>query len=207
MLGDILRDPHLGMPSTLFNFGPASTLGTVLSSLFQIAFSLAAFLAFFWFVWGAFQYIFAGGDKEKLGKARSRITWAIIGLVIASTSFLIAQFASAILQPKFQTPISFIKPVFAEIDISKEYAFGDIHSLGQGVDLLVKPTFTIAIIAVVIYFLIGGVKWLTSGGDKDATSSARSMITHAIIGFVLLMFAFLIFQFLFQAFGIPFSLF
>lgn len=87
--------------------------------------------------------------------------------------------------------------------IGDVFAFGWIENLGQGVGLLVAPAFSIATLAVVIYFLIGAFKWVQSGGDKEKIASARAMITHAIVGFAILMFAFLIFQFLLsRLFGI-----
>lgn len=86
--------------------------------------------------------------------------------------------------------------LLAAVDIKRDFAFGGIATLGQGVSLLVNPVFSIAALAVVIYFVIGAFKWLTSAGNKDAISGAQRMITHAIIGFIILMFAFLILQFL-----------
>lgn len=97
-------------------------------------------------------------------------------------------------------------PVYAQVNIGDQYGYGYIKSLGQGVSLLVAPTFSIATTLVVIYFLIGAFKFLTSGGDKEALASGRNMITHAIIGFVILIFAFLILQFIPQFFGFKFSL-
>jgi hypothetical protein len=90
-----------------------------------------------------------------------------------------------------------LTPVYAVVDISKEYAFGDLTNLGIGFSRLVAPGFAIAIVAVVFYFIIGGLKYLTSGGDKETISSAQKMITHAIIGFILLIFLFLAIEFLF----------
>lgn len=95
------------------------------------------------------------------------------------------------------------QPAYAAVNIGGEYGFGEVKTLGQGVGLLVTPAFSIATTAVVIYFLIGAFKYLSAGGDKEAVSGAQKMITHSIIGFVLLMFAFLIFQFLLSSlFGI-----
>lgn len=96
-----------------------------------------------------------------------------------------------------------MKEVLAAVKIEDQYAFGNIKSLGEGVNLLVAPAFSIATAAVVIYFLMGAIKFLTAGANKDDISSARAMITHAIIGFIILMFAFLILQFvLSNLFGI-----
>lgn len=184
-----------------------ATLGDVVSGMLNIAFSIAVFLAFFWLVWGAFQYMAAGGSKERLAQARARITWAIVGLLLVAVSFLVAQFLAQVLPPQKGTPILSVPTAYAVVNIDNEYGFGNIGSLGEGTSKLVAPAFSIATAVVVIYFLIGAFKFLTSGGDKETTSSARGMITHAIIGFIILMFAFLILQFIPEIFKLRFSLF
>lgn len=100
-----------------------------------------------------------------------------------------------------------MKLIAVKVDIGTEYSFGDIPSLGEGVNRLVDPTFSLATAVVIIYFLIGAFKFLTSGGDKEAVASARNMITHAIIGFIILIFVFIILQFIPQFFGLNFTLF
>lgn len=97
MIKDILTAPNFGIPN--FKYGFDTKLSTVISDLFLIVFYLAGFLAFFWLVWGAFQYIFAGGDKEKIGRARSRITWAIIGLFIVILAYSLTVLVFQILKP------------------------------------------------------------------------------------------------------------
>lgn len=82
------------------------------------------------------------------------------------------------------------------VDISKFFGFGDIPSLGEGTSRLVLPAFEISAVAVILYFLMGAFKYLTAGDNKEQLESARKMIIHAIIGFIILMFAFLILQFL-----------
>ncbi len=81
-------------------------------------------------------------------------------------------------------------------DIGSCFGFGKITSLGQLVSTLVPTIFSVAATAVVIYFLWGAFNFLKSGGNKEEVANARNMITHAIIGFIILMFAFLILQFL-----------
>lgn len=80
-------------------------LGGLISGLFTVAIFIAAFLSFIWLVWGAFQYIVAGGNKENLAKARARITWAIVGLLLTLIAFLVAQFAAQILPSSTGAPI------------------------------------------------------------------------------------------------------
>ena len=74
-------------------------IGSLISSFLNIVFYIAIFLAFYWLVWGAFQYILAQGKKEELAKARARITWALVGLIIVLSAFLIAKFALEIFPP------------------------------------------------------------------------------------------------------------
>lgn len=105
MLDQILKDPNLGIPGLGSKFGPSTRLGDILSQALSMITLLAAFLSFIWFVWGAFHYIFAGGDKEQLAKARSRMTWAIVGLFLTLLAYLIAQFVAEILKPAGGLPI------------------------------------------------------------------------------------------------------
>lgn len=73
-----------------------NNLGQVLSGVFNVIFYLAFFLMFFWMAWGVFQYIFAGGEKDKLGKARSRITWAIVGFILIAIAFVLKDYLEGI---------------------------------------------------------------------------------------------------------------
>ncbi|MDO8638583.1 MAG: hypothetical protein Q7R43_03335 [Candidatus Daviesbacteria bacterium] len=88
------------------------------------------------------------------------------------------------------------------IDLSTEYGFGWIPSLAEGTKLMMGPAFAIAAAVVVLYFIIGGVQFLLSGGDKEAIAKAQKRITHAIIGFVLLMMMFIILQFIPEFLGL-----
>ena len=76
----------------------SSNIGTILTNAFEIVVFIAGALMFFWAVWGIFQYIFAGGEKEALGKARARITWAIVGFLMVIIAYAVSQFAETIFQ-------------------------------------------------------------------------------------------------------------
>ena len=47
-------------------------LASFITPLLNIVFYIAAFLAFYYLVWGVFQYIMAQGKKEDLAKARAK---------------------------------------------------------------------------------------------------------------------------------------
>ncbi len=89
-----------------------------------------------------------------------------------------------------------MKTLLADVKIGEEFGFGNIKSLGEGTSKLVVPAFEVTAVIVVIYFLMGAFRYLKAGGNKEEVEGARQMIQHSIIGFILLMFTFLILQFL-----------
>lgn len=83
-------------------FNPQLTgVASVISAFLNIALYIGAFLAFYWLIWAAFQYIIASGKKEDLAKARERIRWALIGLVVIFAAYFIAKYASEIFPIQF----------------------------------------------------------------------------------------------------------
>ena len=75
------------------------TLGGLLSAFLNIVFYIAIFMAFYWLILSSFQYIMASGNKESLAKARERIKWTLIGLVVIFAAYFIAKFGSELLPP------------------------------------------------------------------------------------------------------------
>lgn len=47
-------------------------------------------------------------------------------------------------------------------------------------------------IALFVLLLVGGFKFITSGGDPKAVESAKSTLTHAIIGLIVILVSYLI---------------
>lgn len=73
------------------------TLGDVLSGLLVILFYVAIFIAFYFLVWAAISYVLAQGQKEQLAKARARITWTLVGLMVIIMAYFIAGYVREIL--------------------------------------------------------------------------------------------------------------
>lgn len=93
------------------------------------------------------------------------------------------------------------------VNLGERFGFGHIKSLGDGISFLVGPAFTIAGIAVLLYFLFAAYKLIFSGGDKTAVGAAKEMITHSIIGVILLLVMFFVLPFILSYFGIKIKLF
>lgn len=195
--------------------GTVPSLNLLITNSLDLVFALVGVLTFVFLLMGIIQYILAGGEKEKLGKAKSRIFAAIIGFFIVAISFAASQFIEQILQPNqgtTKTPISIetISPVYAQNvtkDFASTYDFGYLNNFGQFINMLLPLVYFIATTAVLFYTLFGALKFLTSAGDKTAVSAGKDMITHGIIGLVLLIVLFLVLQFTNQFFGFRFSFF
>jgi len=69
------------------------------------------------------------------------------------------------------------------------------------------PMFEVTAGIVIIYFLIGAFFYLKAGGEKEEIAKAREMMNHAIIGFLILMVAFFMIDYIMKAFDIDFSIF
>lgn len=57
---------------------------------------------------------------------------------------------------------------------------------------IIQFILVIAFIAAFIFLLIGGLRWITAGGDEKAVAGARGMITAALIGLVIVLVAYAI---------------
>lgn len=66
-------------------------INNLLSNIVGLFFAAGALAFIIMFVWAAVQMILSGGDKEAISKARAKITWAIIGVVLMSLSYFIFQ--------------------------------------------------------------------------------------------------------------------
>ena len=66
-----------------------AVLSGFITSAIGIIFVIGGIGVVFMVLWGAIQWIFSGGDKEGLQKAKQRITHALIGLAVLSLSFVI----------------------------------------------------------------------------------------------------------------------
>ena len=90
------------------------------------------------------------------------------------------------------------------IDIIPEGSFTSTDTWTVAGILSAVITLIMVFAGLLFFFmlLLGGIKWLTSGGDKAQTEAARNQITAALIGLVIVFAAFAILQLLEQFFGI-----
>src|SRR3989344_8340917 len=63
--------------------------------------------------------------------------------------------------------------------------FFKITNLGELISAATGALLIIAALLAFFYLILGGIQWITSGGDKAGMEAARNKITHAIVGLVI----------------------
>ncbi len=102
---------------------------------------------------------------------------------------------------------SFIPTIFAQdtdINLGPTGEFANLS--GVKVENIISAAISFALIAAAIVFflmlIIGGIRWMMSGGDKAQTESARNQVTAALVGLVIVFAAWAIANLLASFFGI-----
>ena len=67
---------------------------------------------------------------------------------------------------------------------------GDLQSSTGAVEKLISNVLVVltivSSIAFVLYFLLGGLNWITAGGDKGKIDKAKGMMTNGAIGIIII---------------------
>ncbi|HSD98923.1 MAG TPA: hypothetical protein VLB73_04490 [Patescibacteria group bacterium] len=79
----------------------------------------------------------------------------------------------------------------------------DSLSLQQLVSFALSFLLTAAVLLAFIFFLIGGLKWMLSQGDKKQVEEAQKTLTYAIVGLVITLLSFFIINLVGFAFQVP----
>lgn len=87
-------------------------------------------------------------------------------------------------------------------NLSPETPTKGLYLLGDLVVMLINIGIIIAAVVFFFIFLIGGIRWITSSGDKAQIESARNTIMNALIGLVIVLSLFAILGLVGGLFGI-----
>ena len=75
-------------------------------------------------------------------------------------------------------------------------------TIGGIVSGLIRLILVVAALVFFFILVIGGIRWIASGGDKAQTEAARNQITAALVGLVIVFAAWAIVQLINTFFGI-----
>ncbi len=92
------------------------------------------------------------------------------------------------------------------INLKPDAASGFVSLGGFTIPSIVSGLIRLSLVvaAIVFFFIlvIGGIKWIASGGDKAQTEGARSQITAALVGLVIIILAFVVIMFIQNVFKV-----
>ena len=74
-----------------------SSLGDFIQKTLTIAFAVAIIVVLAMLIWGAFEWITSGGEKDAVASARNRIINALIGLAVLAVAFALFKVAGQFL--------------------------------------------------------------------------------------------------------------
>ncbi len=89
MLSQTIENPAIG---NLGRLSPNEFLSQIISALISLGFVVGALIFMFMLLIGGIQWITSGGEKTSYEQAKSRITSALIGLVVLFSFFAILYF-------------------------------------------------------------------------------------------------------------------
>lgn len=106
--------------------------------------------------------------------------------------------------------LAYVVPAFAQgttINPCPTGQFADLcnynaGNLGQIISDAVIILLVIAVLISLFYLIWGGIRWITSGGDKAKVAEARSHIIAAVVGLVISFLAFFILTLILNIFHI-----
>lgn len=68
---------------------PVAAISNILSVGLQLVLLVAIILLLVYLLWGAFDWLVSGGEKEKIAKAQNKITNAVVGMLLVIAAFTI----------------------------------------------------------------------------------------------------------------------
>ena len=143
-----------------------SYVWTIALNVVSMIMGIVGYLAIGLVMWGGIQYMIAHGDPVKLAKGKKTITNAVIGLALVMTASIISGTVAGI-----------VSGVSGSTN-GKEFFQG-----------IFNKVFLWSGIIAVIMIIYGGIQYVTSVGNPQATSKAKSTVIYSVVGLLIVIFA------------------
>lgn len=159
-------------------FKDINNLWIVCLNILEMLIVGAMYLAGGYVVWGGFKYIKSQGESAKVSEAKMAIIQAVAGLCIALASIAIVRFVQGLMTSSGTKSGLFV------VDITDAL----LTNILNGV-------IAIAGAVAVAFVVVGALKYSSSQGDPSATAQGKEMIIYALVGMIVVVFAFAIINF------------
>ena len=120
-----------------------------------------------------------------------KISTAFLGLSLLAYSALPAFASGAVLDPCPKGSFNNLCTRF----------IGD-DAPGRIVGTVIQFLLIAAVVVALFYLIYGGIRWITSGGDKGKVDEARKHVIAAIVGLIIAFVAFFVVQIILNLFGL-----
>ena len=81
-------------------------------------------------------------------------------------------------------------------------AINNVSNIVSVIRAIIQFILVVAFVLAFVFLLIGGIRWITAGGDEKNVAAARNMITAALIGLVVVLVAFALIKLVETFFGV-----
>lgn len=98
--------------------------------------------------------------------------------------------------------VAFAQSGPGNLDVNPQDAGVKITGVGPLIESFIGGALLVAGLLVFAYLILGGIQWITSGGDKGKTEAARNKITAALIGLAIVASSYALMQVIGYFFGI-----
>lgn len=144
---------------------------TVIDNILNMVWMILGSISLIVIVLQGIKYILSGGNSERTAEARNGIIYALIGLTVALVSWSLLNFG--------------INQVVSDVNLEAQESTTIVSILNNVVRFMTLVGGFIAVIMV----LVGGIKYLVSGGNSENAGKARDMIIYALIGVAVMIIA------------------
>lgn len=100
-------------------------------------------------------------------------------------------------QPAFAATVDLCQTTQGGISTNKLCA----ATLSTIIPSIINTALFIAFITALLFLIIGGVRWITSGGDKEATGKAKGTVTAALVGLAIVLGSWILINIVINFFG------
>ena len=170
------------------NTGLGNTSPTAATDIFITWFlGILGLLALIMIIWGGVQWMTSGGNEEKVQSAQATLRRATIGLLIIMGAYGLATYVF--------TQLSTATGTTASVSTSSGLGTTDPVIITE---TLIGVFLGILALIALIYIIYAGFTWMTSGGNEEKVSTAKSTLSRATIGLLIIMGAYGLTRYLFS---------
>lgn len=156
----------------------------IVLNVIGMALTVVGYIAFFFIIFGGFQFLTGGSNPGQIEKARKTLFNAVIGLIISLSAVAVVNLIFNLVGT-----VSTVNGITLPAQ-SAETVLKNVLNIVYGL---------VGVIAVIV-IIIGGINYATSSGDPARVTKGKNLLLYAIVGLVVVFTAFALTNYVFLRF-------